>query len=271
MKNIRSKIDKMFRTVGLQISQSVTNPALLKSLIAKLKPVDPGIELIRIGGNNDGGYLVPDDLEGIRFCFSPGVNTIANFEYECLQRGIPSFLADYSVDAPPIELKGCRFVKKFVGAYNNEIFMTLEKWVSESLPEGFKDDLILQMDIEGCEYQTLLATPVAILEKFRIMIVEFHNFHNLDNIEYYNLVNVTIEKVREGFVPVHLHANNFASLHNVNGVVMPSIFEVTFLRKDRVKRTRALKRLPHLLDQPNNPERADIQLPVDWRESSASD
>lgn len=265
MKNIKSKINKMFRTVGLHISQSATDQTLLKSLIAKLKPVDSGIELIRIGGNNDGGYLVPNDLEGIRFCFSPGVNTIANFEYECLQRGIPSFLADYSVDNPPIELKGCHFLKKFVGAYNNDIFMTLEKWVSGSLPEGCKDDLILQMDIEGCEYETLLATPIAILDKFRIMIVEFHNFHNLDNIEYYNLVNVTIEKIREGFEPVHLHANNYSSIHNVNGVLMPSIFEVTFLRKDRVKYTRQLKQLPHLLDQPNNPERADIELPVEWR------
>jgi hypothetical protein len=265
MKNIKSKIDKMFRTVGLYISQSATDQALLKSLIAKLKPVDTGIELIRIGGNNDGGYLVPDDMEGIRYCFSPGVNTIANFEYECLQRGIPSFLADYSVDTPPIELKGCHFQKKYVGAYNNDIFMTLEKWVSESLPEDFKDDLILQMDIEGCEYETLLATPVAILEKFRIMIVEFHNFQNLDNIEYYNLVNITIEKIRERFEPVHLHANNYSSIHNVNGVLMPSIFEVTFLRKDRVKHASQLTKLPHQLDQPNHPGKADIELPLEWK------
>ena len=66
MKNIKSKIKKAFRTAGLHISQSATDPALLKSLVAKLKPVDTGIELIRVGGDNDGGYLLPDDMEGIR-------------------------------------------------------------------------------------------------------------------------------------------------------------------------------------------------------------
>jgi hypothetical protein len=97
------------------------------------------------------------------------------------------------------------------------------------------------------------------------MVLEFHNFHNLNNIEYYNLVNITIEKIRESFEPVHLHANNFASIHNVNGVLMPSIFEVTFLRKDRGKHTNQLKTLPHLLDQPNNPATEELVLPVNWR------
>ena len=31
-------------------------------------------ELVRLGGNNDGGYLLPNDLEGITACFSPGVD-----------------------------------------------------------------------------------------------------------------------------------------------------------------------------------------------------
>ncbi len=44
-----------------------------------------------MGGENDGGYLVPDDLEGIEYCFSPGVSNIATFELDCLNRG--SFLS----------------------------------------------------------------------------------------------------------------------------------------------------------------------------------
>ena len=264
MAYFKTKIKKISRQVGLYISRSTTDQALLNKLVLKLKPIDCGIELIRIGGNNDGGYLVPDDLEGVKFSFSPGVSNIANFEYECLERGILSFLADYSVNNPPIELKDCQFLKKFVGAYNNFQTITLEKWISESLPKDFKEDLILQMDIEGAEYETLLATPVSILEKFRIMVVEFHHFHNLDNKEYYNLVNATIEKIKETFDPVHLHANNYEGITNVNGVLMPSVIEVTFLRKDRVKHTNKLYTLPHLLDQPNNPDIEEIILPLNW-------
>jgi hypothetical protein len=270
MVHIKTKIKKIGRTVGLYISRSTTNRSLLEKLVAKFKPIDGGVKLIRLGGNNDGGYLVPDDLEGIRYSFSPGVSNIANFEQECLQRGIVSFLADYSVEKPPLALEGCHFLKKFVGAYNNDQFITLEKWVTASLPGNFKDDLILQMDIEGAEYETLLATPVSVLEKFRILVIEFHHFHNLDNKEYYNIVNATIEKIREFFEPVHLHGNNYEGVTNVNGVLMPSVIEVTFLRKDRIKIPGKARILPHLLDQPNNPAKEEIVLPENWAQRGLS-
>ena len=38
-----------------------------------LKPKASKTPLIRIGGDIDGSYLVPDDLDGITACFSPGV------------------------------------------------------------------------------------------------------------------------------------------------------------------------------------------------------
>lgn len=262
---LKTKIKKIGRTVGLYISRTTTERELLEKIVLKFKAIDGGISLIRMGGNYDGGYLIPDDLEGIKYSFSPGVSNIANFESDCLQRGIISFLADYSVDKPPLNLPGCRFLKKFVGAYNNDTTITLEKWISESLPPDYSDDLMMQMDIEGAEYETLLATPDAILEKFRIILVEFHNFNQLDNKPHYNLVNATIEKIRERFEPVHLHANNYEKVANVNGVLMPNAIEVTFLRKDRIKEYKGLRVLPHILDLPNNPEWADVELPPIWK------
>jgi Methyltransferase FkbM domain len=262
---IKTKIKKIGRTVGLYISRSTTDRQLLEDLVKKFRPIDSGVKLIRLGGNYDGGYLVPDDMEGIKYSFSPGVSNLANFEFECLEKGIVSFLADYSVDKPPLELAGCHFLKKFVGAYNNEQTITLEKWVADSLPKEYQGDLLLQMDIEGSEYETLLATPYSIMERFRIIVLEFHNFHILDNKEYYHLVNSTIEKLREYFEPVHLHINNFEKIVNVNGVLMPGVIEVTFLRKDRIKGDKKPAVLPHPLDQPNNPKWVDPALPDSWK------
>jgi len=34
-----------------------------------VKPVKTNHDLIRVGGQVDGGYLIPDDLEGIETCF----------------------------------------------------------------------------------------------------------------------------------------------------------------------------------------------------------
>lgn len=259
-----ARLVALLKKNGIYINHA-TDRNKINKLLELLKPVDTGIELIRMGGSNDGGYLVPDDLEGIKYCFSPGVDVIANFEKELLDRGIPSFLADYSVEKPPIALEGCKFDKKFVGAYNSDITMTMENWMTDELPEHSNDDLLLQMDIEGAEYETLLATPIELLKKFRIIVLELHDFQKLDNQAYFRFINATIEKLSEHFVPVHLHPNNCCGVANVNGVEVPVIFEITYLRKDRVKKQGGKLQLPHPLDEPNFANKKDITLPANWR------
>jgi hypothetical protein len=261
--SIKFMVAALLKKYGVYMNEA-TNRDTIHKLLQKLKPVDTGVELIRMGGNNDGGYLVPNDMEGIDYCFSPGVDVIANFENDCLKKGIKSFLADYSVERPPINLEGSQFIKKFVGAYNSDITITMEDWMKQSLPQNHNNDLILQMDIEGAEYETLLSTPVSVLKKFRIIVLEIHNFQKLDNREYFKLINATIEKVTEHFVPVHLHINNCDTAVNVNGIDIPPIFEVTFLRKDRIKKIGQSVSLPHPLDQPNFADRKDIPIPSYW-------
>jgi hypothetical protein len=79
-----------------------TSAKELQQFIYPLRPVTCCKDLIRVGYDNDGGYLVPDDLEGIAACFSPGVGDRAFFETDLLDRfNIPSYLADKSVDGPP--------------------------------------------------------------------------------------------------------------------------------------------------------------------------
>ena len=132
---------------GFNVTWQTRSGDLLE-LITKLAPQDCGLELIRIGGPGDGGYLVPDDLDGIEYCFSPGVNTISDFENELADRGIRCFLADYSVEAPAILRPEFIFDKKFLGSRNSSQFFTLASWKDKYLT-GYTGDLILQMDIEG--------------------------------------------------------------------------------------------------------------------------
>ena len=44
-----------------------------------LRPYSTEHKLIRLGGNHDGGYLVPDDLNNIKFNLSPGVGSRFHF------------------------------------------------------------------------------------------------------------------------------------------------------------------------------------------------
>lgn len=66
-------------------------------LVDMMRPVPCPMGLIRIGGTEDGAYLVPNDLEGIQACFSPGVNNFKRFEDELtLRYRIPCHMCDYS-------------------------------------------------------------------------------------------------------------------------------------------------------------------------------
>lgn len=52
----------------------------IRETLSLVRPVHTGYDLVRIGGEGDGGYLVPDDFEGMKTCFSPGVSFVSDFE-----------------------------------------------------------------------------------------------------------------------------------------------------------------------------------------------
>jgi hypothetical protein len=233
----------------------------LKELLVSLYPVKTKFNLIRVGGNNDGGYLLPNDLSGISLCFSPGVDVTASFEKDLLARGIKSHLADASVDAPPDGLEVASFTKKYLGGCNNDTHMTLASWMYEQ--RAFMGDFILQMDIEGGEYTTLLCTPPDVLRKFRIIAVEIHNVQTWFDPLAWPVVKTFFEKLLEDFRVVHNHPNNNCPFIEVNGILMPTVFELTLLRKDRTIALDYCDEFPHPLDMPNVLDKPDRPLPKD--------
>lgn len=98
-----------------------------------LRPYNTEHKLIRIGGNYDGGYLVPDDLNDIKFNLSPGVGNRYNFELDLVKKNIPSYMFDASIDSISPDLTGCIFIKKNVGSINKNDQISIN-----DLIEGFK-------------------------------------------------------------------------------------------------------------------------------------
>ena len=239
-----------------------TDAAAVLALIRSLRPLDCGKELIRIGGKADGGYLVPDDLDGIEYCFSPGVSTLADFENELADRKIKSLLADYSVDAPPISRPEFTFDKKFLGATDHGQFFTLASWKDKYLKD-YSGDLILQMDIEGAEYQVILNTPDRLLSQFRILVIEFHSLDKLLDPFVFGLFSSCFEKILNSFYVVHLHPNNCCGSVRSGDIEIPRIMEFTFLNKRRVSRAEPQTALPHPLDA-SNVALKDLRLPKCW-------
>ncbi len=245
--------------------ERITDADDLDAFFASVSPVALEQPLIRIGGPHDGGYLVPDDLQGIVACFSPGVADRASFEEQLAAMGIRSFLADRSVDAAPVTHDLISFEKKFLGDSNEEDVMRLEDWIGDHQGAVGGADLLLQMDIEGAEYRVLLDTSVEILRKFRILVVEFHEMDRLFDRGAFPFIRQAFDRVLEGFDVVHIHPNNLRAVVSYGSYEVPPLMEFTFLRKDRSRKSGTAVSLPHPHDSPNVPGFPDIALPGCWK------
>ena len=214
--------------------------------------------LIRIGGETDGAYLVPDDLQGVKACFSPGVQNFKRFEDELtLSWGLDCHLCDYSSDAElfatPLIPGKQTFQKKWLDVAGQDA-ITLADWVADLSPDE-NDDLILQMDIEDAEWRNLAATPHHVLQRFRIIVIEMHGLSALKSMETIRGEHAeTFRKLDQHFVCVHAHPNNCCGDFEMGGlgINIPEGLELTFLRRDRMTASGAGKPrmpvLPHPLD-----------------------
>jgi hypothetical protein len=235
----------------------------LQSFLKRLYPLAGDKELIRLGPKGDGGYLLPDDLAGIQACFSPGVGFSSEFEKECAQRGMKVFLADKSVNGPISEHELFYFTKKYIGAASNDDFMTLDNWVDSSLPET-NSDLLLQIDIEGYEYEVFQSVSESLMRRFRIIVAEFHELNQLWNNYFFKVAAGVFDKILRNHTCVHIHPNNYAGVTQKNGIDIPQVMEFSFIRNDRVENSSYQKTFPNQLDCDNNPFSASLVLPKCW-------
>ncbi len=232
------------------------------ALIHALRPVSTDKNMIRLGPEGDGGYLVPDDLQGIDACFSPGVESVSGFEKDCADMGMKVFLADRSVDEAAEEHDLFSFTKKYVGITSNDDFMTIDDWVAGSLPDMDKE-LMLQIDVEGYEYEIFIGMSQALMNRMRIIVAEFHSLNELWNKPFFQLASRAFDKILQTHTCVHIHPNNCCGSISKGNLEIPLIMEFTFLRNDRIQTMSAAHAFPHPLDC-DNTENPPLPLPACW-------
>jgi hypothetical protein len=237
----------------------------VREFLRTMRPITTDKRLIRVGPRGDGGYLIPDDLEGIRYCFSPGVGRSSAFEADLASRGIESFMADYSVDGPASPSPMFHFSKRYLGAFSDNVFMTMPDWLQMSVSRD-AGDLILQMDIEGSEYDVIFQTPEDTWERFRIVAMEFHDVNYAFQPMGLKLLSLCMNKLLRIFDVVHIHPNNGGGSIRIGALDIPRAIEVTLLRKDRIKTRQPAVSFPHPLDCPVIPEIPEVDLPPCWYE-----
>jgi hypothetical protein len=114
------------------------------------------------------------------------------------------------------------------------------------------NNLLLQMDIEGAEWDVFDSISRETLLKFRVLVVEFHSLHLL----FFRLPFERIKKIFDfllnDYYIVHYHPNNNDGLQEYLGVKISPTAEITFLRKDSCSVILPRDKITHLLDSHNS-------------------
>ncbi len=225
------------------------------------------VNMIRVGGASDGGYLVPNKLSSIKYCFSLGCDNLLNFELDLSKNfQIKSFIADGSMSSLPSKNKDIEFTSKYIGVENGKNFISLSRFVNNKVGKN-ETNMILQMDIEGYEYEVLSQETEEFFSRFDIIIMEFHQTQNIFLNESLKMLNANFNKIFKNFSVCHIHPHNGLGIKKINDIKIPRGLEITFAQKNFIQGLESDKILiPHPLDVRTIKDKKDMILPdIFWK------
>ena len=252
-------ISKVLSFVELDLRARTPRSEFL-GLMRELWPKSIGNELTRIGGNQDGAYLLPRIISGDEICISPGVGNSVNFEIDLFDKfGVPSVLLDHSVEKPKSLPESFVFIQKSLGSADDDHSVSLNTLVSTFAQNR---ECIVQMDIESAEYLVLSSLDPKTKNQIKLFIIEFHNIHYWSTRIYFeNIVKPAFESLLKDFFVVHAKPNNADSTFSFAGYSFPNTLEITLISRRIAKPKNLVEELPHPLDVKNNPQNKFLDFP----------
>ena len=218
--------------------------------------------LVRLGRDNDGGYLVGSRaINESEILISFGINDDWSFEKDFLKKNNIKILCydkTYVLDILKKKLlfnlksffKKFRFFKIFKNILNIFEFINLKKKIiflkkeikagdlTKIINEINSNKIFIKIDIEGGEYE-ILEEILINQTKFTCLIIEFHKFDINEEIIINFKKNLNLELT-------HIHPNNYSVLNEKND---PTVVEMTFEKNPEIIGEN--KVLPNKLDMKN--------------------
>jgi hypothetical protein len=233
---------------------------LREEILAELQPVAlKNCRLKRFGSANDGGYLMCENLiEPLEAAYSYGVGS--NDDWGCAvsrRYHVPVYQYDCFDPARPT-CDGGKFVfhdecvGDHTGYRDSRFFDTLENQITKNGDTGRR--LIIKMDIEGAEWDSLLAAPDELLASIPQITMEMHGFDDLKIVE-------VLRKLKRNFYLVNLHFNNWSC--TPKAAPLPAWAYQTHWVNKRIGVLDSTAPFPapmSSLNAPDSPTRPDCQL-----------
>jgi Methyltransferase FkbM domain len=218
---------------------------------------------IRVGSINDGGYVICDNIE-YDLLLSCGLANDINFEVEFINKySCQCYAYDGTIDSLSNSDDRIHFIKKNISAVENEKTTNMLDIINNN------DNIFLKMDIETWEYDWIKTLSIPELNKFKQIVIEFH-FPFTYSEDIFNSFSYPLavedkinclKKFADTHYLVHLHGNNCCGTTVYNEIVVPNVFECTYIRKDLCTHlSRNSTKIPSELDSVNVLGNEDIKL-----------
>jgi FkbM family methyltransferase len=223
-------------------------------------------DLQRYGGSRDGAYILDKSLvDQANTVYSLGVgpnDSWIAFDHEMANAGKKVFLYDGSVPSFWSNRPEFKFFSEYISSKN------LSKFISDNGHEN-ETEMLLKMDIEGAEYDTILNSDEKLFNHFNQVAIEIHDllFANMEaesasnDSAFSEKINL-LDLLNKHYNLVHIHGNNCSPR---KGYGIAEVLELTYIRKDKCPKdmTVSQKACPvEGLDVRNSPSVADITM--DW-------
>jgi hypothetical protein len=214
----------------------------------------------RFGGDNDGGYIMLEDLVQCRAALSLGIGPEVSWDADMAGRGLRIIQFDHTVDRPPQD--NPRFVfnrARVVGRRQSPDDLTLSDILARRDLADEKD-LIAKVDIEGWEWEVLAQTTTATLSRIRQLAIEFHGMRKFVEPSWRATALSALKNLMHTHACIHIHGNNWVPFTVIGGIPFPSGFEATFARRSDYAFVPSAAVFPTDLDRPCNPKAPDHYL-----------
>lgn len=243
---------------GLDIADSVLQSR--GRLLEALQPVTlQNCDLARIGGPNDGGYLMCRNLlTGLQTAYSYGIGT--EDDWGCsvsVAYRVPVHQYD-CFNPVKIQCKGgnLRLNPECVGAspqtHDGRPFDTLANQIARNKDTGKR--MVVKMDVEGAEWDSILATPDDVLDRIDQLAMELHGIDGPKPLE-------ALTRLKAHFHVLSLHFNNNACSPRARPLPA-SAYQVLLVNKriGLVGPPKPGSPTPESLMAPDNADAPDCQL-----------
>jgi hypothetical protein len=237
------------------------DPEVRRALFQLIEPVGlANCDLRRFGEAHDGGYaLCANLLEGAQVAYSYGISgydgwgcdvskllNIKVHQYDCFDSREPA-----CPGGDPVFHSECVAPRTFVDT--GRPFDTMENQLAKNGDSTKR--LVVKMDVEGAEWDSLLYASEATLERIDQLAMELHNVNDAKFV-------AVVERLKKWFHVAHLHFNNWSCAPGLEP--FPAwAYEVLFVNKRLAVEVRAEPpKRPTTVDSPNNPKRPDCQVPA---------